>query len=36
VGAGARLSGLTVVGDEVEIESGAVLDGVRLPEEAPG
>jgi len=33
VGDGAALRGLTVVGDDVEIEPGAVFDGVRVPDE---
>jgi mannose-1-phosphate guanylyltransferase len=33
VGAGARLSGLTVIGDDMKIEDGTELDGARLPDE---
>jgi len=33
VGDGAALRGLTVVGDDVEIEPGAVFDGARVPDE---
>ncbi len=34
VGAGARLVGLTVIGDDVAVEGGTELDGARMPEEA--
>ncbi len=36
VGAGAHLAGLSVVGDDVQVDIGAVLDGVRLPDEDAG
>jgi mannose-1-phosphate guanylyltransferase len=32
VGRGARITGLTVLGDAVEVSDGAVLDGVRVPD----
>jgi mannose-1-phosphate guanylyltransferase len=35
IGAGARLEGMTVIGDDVRIEGGTELDGVRVPDEDP-
>jgi mannose-1-phosphate guanylyltransferase len=35
IGAGARLAGLTVIGDDMRVDGGAVLDGGRVPEDEP-
>jgi len=35
IGPAARLAGLTVVGDDVEVAGGTTLDGARVPDEEP-
>jgi mannose-1-phosphate guanylyltransferase len=35
VGASVRLTGLSVVGDDVDLPEGTILDGARVPDEEP-